>query len=118
LVFHKVSSKPPKGEPRYPEINPAVFKPAARSRCLCIIGKRTKAWMPDKKMVPLLDVYLSSRLTVARLEPDAVPVLAEAEVAAEVTAEVAAEVVTEVPDGCGAGASAGPADSIAVSDDI
>ncbi len=66
--------------------------------------------MPDKKMIPLLDVYLSSKLTVARLEPDAVPVLAEADVVAEVAAEV--------PDGCGAGASAGPADSIAVSDDI
>src|SRR3989441_12016198 len=47
-------------------MKPAVFKPAARSRSRCINGKRTSAWMPDRKMVPDVAVYLSSRLTVVR----------------------------------------------------
>jgi hypothetical protein len=43
-------------------MKPAVFRPAA-CRARCIIGRRTSAWMPDRKMVPLVEVYLSSRLT-------------------------------------------------------
>src|SRR5471032_286235 len=47
-------------------MKPAVFRPAARSRWRCIIGRRTRAWMPDRKMLPVVAVYLSSRLTVVR----------------------------------------------------
>src|SRR5471032_1956067 len=47
-------------------MKPAVFRPAARSRWRCIIGRRTRAWMPDRKMSPVVAVYLSSRLTVVR----------------------------------------------------
>src|SRR5471032_2872477 len=45
-------------------MKPAVFRPAATSRWRCIIGRRTRAWMPDRKMSPLVAVYLSSRLSL------------------------------------------------------
>src|SRR5476649_1012862 len=47
-------------------MKPAVFRPAATSRWRCIIGRRTRAWMPDRKMSPVVAVYLSSRLTVVK----------------------------------------------------
>src|SRR5450830_1131927 len=47
-------------------MKPAVFRPAAWSRRRCIMGRRTRAWMPDRKMAPEVAVYLSSRLTLVK----------------------------------------------------
>ena len=47
-ALHNAWSNPPKGEPRYPETKQAVFRPAARSHCRCIIGSRTSAWTPER----------------------------------------------------------------------
>src|SRR5450830_42394 len=44
-------------------MKPAVFRPARASRCCCISGRRTSAWIPERKILPDVAVYLSSRLT-------------------------------------------------------
>src|SRR5882672_54502 len=44
-------------------MKPAVFRPAARSRVRCSMGRRTSAWVPVMKTRPDCRVYLSSRLT-------------------------------------------------------
>ena len=49
---HSAWSYMPSGEPRYPDMNPPVFSPAARSRWRCIIGRRTSAWMPVRYTRP------------------------------------------------------------------
>src|SRR5690606_25270872 len=43
----------------------AVLRPARRSRWRCIIGRRTSACVPVRKIRPLSKVYLSSRETAA-----------------------------------------------------
>src|SRR6266852_3727315 len=63
FAFHSAWSNPPTGEPRYPEMNPAVFRPAARSRTRCSIGRRTSACVPVMKARPDCSAYLSSRVT-------------------------------------------------------
>ena len=66
--------------------------------------------MPDKKMVPVLDVYLSSSVTGAN---------AGAKCGAElVTTEDVAEFVSDAEADESEDASTRPADFIAVSDDI
>src|SRR5262245_22179594 len=63
FALHRAWSRLPTGEPRYPEMNPAVFRPAARSRARWSMGRRTKACVPVMKTRPDFRVYLSSRLT-------------------------------------------------------
>src|SRR6267378_2552360 len=63
VAFQSAWSNPPSGEPRYPEMNPAVFRPAARSRTRCSIGRRTSACVPVMKARPDCSVYLSSSVT-------------------------------------------------------
>ncbi len=63
---HSAWSRPPKGEPRYPDTNPAVLRPAARSRSRCSIIRRISACVPVMKTRPRSSVYLSSREALAR----------------------------------------------------
>ena len=65
--------------------------------------------MPDKKIVPVFDVYLSSRVTGANSCTNAVVAL---------TSEDVAEFVSDAEADESEDASTRPADFIAVSDDI
>src|SRR5450759_692589 len=44
-------------------MKPAVFRPAARSRSRCSMGRRTRAWVPVRNTRPESSVYLSSSVT-------------------------------------------------------
>src|SRR5207253_3683655 len=60
---HSAWSYMPSGEPRYPEMKPAVLSPAARSRSRCNMGSRTSACVPERNMRFASSRYLSSSPT-------------------------------------------------------
>src|SRR6056300_1153417 len=54
-------STAPKGDPRYPVQNPAVFNPDCTSRAFCANIKRINAWVPFNRTVFLDKSYLSDK---------------------------------------------------------
>ena len=57
-AFHMAMSTPPSGDPQ-PDTKPAVFRPRSLSIRRCVSMMRTSAWVPVRKMRPVLRVRLS-----------------------------------------------------------
>src|SRR3954452_19739658 len=66
-------SKPPSGEPWYPETKVAVFSPRRASWRCWSSSTRTSAWMPERKIVPCSRTYLSRRVVSGRLSLTGAP---------------------------------------------